>query len=99
MPIVDSAIRTITCDGGCGKKVMFDRKDEQTTFQNHENAWLKGARVVQSFDGRNFLYCGDECDLKGVSSGKHNIPQIIQAGNQKQVNEAVAFAEGVQKAD
>ena len=99
MSIVDSQIRTITCDGGCGKKILFDQKDQQATFQNNENAWLKGVRVIQTFDGRNFCYCGDECELKGVTLGKHNIPTIIQTAGQAQVNEAVKYAENVQKAD
>jgi len=31
MPIIDTAIRTISCDGpGCTKQVLFDRKDEKT---------------------------------------------------------------------
>ncbi len=99
MPIVDSQIRTITCDGGCGKKLLFDQKDQQATFSNNENAWLKGLRIIQTFDGRNFSYCSDACELKGLEKGSHNLPTIVQAGNQAQINEAAKYAEAVQKAD
>ncbi|SRR6266480_1471457 len=99
MPIVDSQIRTITCDGGCGKKLLFDQKDQQATFSNNENAWLKGLRIVQTFDGRNFSYCSDTCMLKGLEKGVFNLPTIISGGNQAQMNEAAAYAAAVQKAD
>lgn len=76
MTIIDSVIRTIGCDAdGCGKQVIFDRKDEQTTFADPNNVWLKATRVVQSADGRNIVYCSDACEVKGAGTGKHNIPE------------------------
>jgi hypothetical protein len=76
MAILDTVVRTISCDAfGCAKQVVFDRKEEKATFENPENAWLKTSRVVQSADGRNHVYCSDECELKGTATGKHNIPE------------------------
>jgi len=85
MSILDSVIRTISCDApGCNKQILFDRKDEKATFEVPENVWLKSARVVQSADGRNIVYCSDTCEVKGTATGKHNIPEptkIVQAAN------------------
>ena|SRR5208283_1935683 len=76
MTILDTVVRTIGCDAfGCTKQVVFDRKEEKTIFDKPENAWLKTSRVVQSADGRNLVYCSDECELKGTASGKHNMPE------------------------
>jgi hypothetical protein len=76
MSILDSVIRTISCDAPeCGKEIVFDRKDEQATFANPDNIWLKSARVVQTADGRNIVYCSDACTVKGVATGKLNIPE------------------------
>lgn len=76
MSILDSVIRTIKCDApNCGKEVIFDRKDEQTTFADPSNVWLKSTRVVQTADGRNLVYCSDACTVEGVGTGKLNVPE------------------------
>jgi hypothetical protein len=58
---------------------MYDRREEKQTFENPDNAWLKTLRLTQTADGRSFAYCSDICEIKGVESGKHNIPtpQVI----------------------
>jgi hypothetical protein len=64
--------------------VTFDRKEEAANFAKPENVWLKTSRVVQTADGRNHVYCSDECELKGTATGKHNIPEpkkIVETGN------------------
>lgn len=76
MSIIDSAIRSISCDAtGCTKALLYDRKDEKATFENPENSWLRSSRVVQSADGRNMVYCSDTCEVNGTSTGKHNLPE------------------------
>lgn len=102
MAIIDSAIRQIMCDAeGCTKKVIYDRKDEKAVFETPENAWLKSTRVVQSADGRNHTYCSDSCELIGVKSGKHNLPepQKVSAATAKDVSAAVAMAQARAEAD
>lgn len=103
MPIVDSQIRQFACDAeGCTKKVIFDRKDERATFETPENAWLKTTRVVQTADGRNFMYCSDACEVKGTTSGKHNMPEpskVQTAAGQGDINAAVALAKARAEAD
>ena len=98
MPITDSVIRIINCDGaGCTKPTLtFDRKEEQQTFAKPENGWVKGLRLVNTADGRTFMYCSDECEVKGTATGKHNLPEpkkIIETGNAAAVAAAAQLAE------
>ncbi len=104
MSIIDTAIRSISCDAPeCNKAVLYDRKDEKATFENPENVWLRGSRVVQSADGRNLTYCSDICEIEGVKTGKHNIqepPKVVQ-GNAAAIAaaaQAAANAKSVDKA-
>ena len=69
MSIVVSTYRTITCNT-CSKTVTFEAKEEQKVAE--ENPWLKATRIVQNAQGRNFLYCSDQCELEGVAQGSHN---------------------------
>lgn len=94
MAILDSVIRTIKCES-CEREVIFDRKDEQQTFADPNNAWLKSTRVVQSADGRNLVYCSDGCEVKGTATGKHNIaeaPKLTTAASPAQVEAAAKLA-------
>lgn len=103
MPILDTVIRTIACDGpGCDKQVLFDRKAEKETFENPDNVWLKSCRVVQSADGRNIVYCSDTCEVKGAATGKHNIPEppkVVTDANPAAIAAAAAAAARTKEAD
>jgi hypothetical protein len=103
MSIIDAQIRTITCDGvGCTKTVTFDQKDSKATVELPENAWMKTTRVTQTADGRNFTYCSDICEVKGVETGKHNVqeaPKIVQPNNANAVALAAKAAEAARQAD
>lgn len=103
MTIIDSAIRTIACDGpGCTKQLLYDRKDEKTTFELPENVWLRGTRVTQTADGRNLVYCSDICEVNGVATGKHNIPEppkIVQTASPAAIVAAAAAANAARQAD
>lgn len=70
--IVDAVFRTISCDGNCGKTVTFAQQDAEKTVK--ENDWIQGIRMVTAGDGRKFAYCTDECEVKGVTTGSHNLP-------------------------
>lgn len=103
MSILDSVIRTISCDApNCGKQVLFDRKDEKVTFENPENVWLKSTRVVQSADGRNIVYCSDACEVKGAATGTHNIPEapkIVTATSPAAIAVAAQAAANAQRTE
>lgn len=77
MSVFDSQFRTITCNGPeCDKTVTYDVKEAQKVLTAEGNEWLKSVRFVQSSDGRNFAYCSDTCEVKGVGSGLHNQPEV-----------------------
>jgi hypothetical protein len=72
MSIVDTQIRTVSCNS-CDKTATFDVKDQKAI---EEQPWLKNVRIIQVVSvGRNFVYCSDECEIAGVASGAHNIPE------------------------
>jgi len=72
MSVVDTAYRTITCNGPeCDKTVTFEPKDAEKTVK--ENPWLENARLVNRLsDGRVFAYCSDPCEVKAITAGAHN---------------------------
>ncbi len=72
MSIIDVQVRTISCNA-CDKTVTFNIKEHQQALD--ANAWLKSSRVIQTGDGRNFVYCSDQCEIAGIGSGVHNIPE------------------------
>lgn len=74
---MDNVFRTISCDGpGCEKTVTFNQKDPEEIKKSHEdNPWLNTSRVIQTGDGRTFIYHDDVCEVQGVASGKHNPPE------------------------
>ncbi len=103
MTIIDSAIRNITCDApDCTKAVLYDRKDEKTVFAAPENVWLKTTSVVQTADGRTKTNCSDTCEVTGVATGTHNIPEppkIVTATNPAAIAAAAASAAAARQAD
>jgi len=93
MGLIDSAVRTITCNGPeCPKTVTFDRRREKETFEFPGNEWMKTIRIVQTVDARNLVYCSDTCETKGIATGEHNLPEP------KRLVEGVANAAAIQAA-
>lgn len=74
MGIVDSQFRTISCNA-CDKSVTYDRQKEKETFDDPENVWLKSVRQITSLDQRVMAYCSDVCEVTGVGTGAHNLPE------------------------
>ena len=72
MSIVDVQVRTISCNS-CDKVATFNIKDHQQAVI--DNPWLSSSRVIQTGDGRNYVYCSDECEILGVATTLHNIPE------------------------
>jgi hypothetical protein len=103
MAIIDIQVRTITCNApDCGHTVTFDRREEKQVFETPENAWLKTSRVVQTADGRNLVYCSDECTVKGAATGIMNVPlapAIIPGANAQAVAIAARAAEQARAAE
>jgi len=82
MPFADRKLhyRTIKCDGpGCDKQIEFELSDVKTI---EATEWLLGVRAVVAGDERKFCYCSDVCEVKGVTTGQHNIkekPTVVPA--------------------
>jgi hypothetical protein len=101
MGIVDNQFRTVTCDN-CKKTVTYEQ--QQLNGRIHidpkvmeENPWLKSNRVVLTADGRNFGYCSDLCEISGLESKQHNMPEpakveIPTGSAQAQIQAAAAAA-------
>jgi hypothetical protein len=93
MGLIDSAVRTITCNGPeCKHTVTFDRRLEKQTFDTPGNEWMKSIRIVQTVDARNLVYCSDACEAKGVETGSHNLPEP------KRIVDGVANAAAIEAA-
>lgn len=101
MGIVDTNFRTVTCDS-CKKTITYEQ--QQSNGRIHidpkvleENPWLKSNRVVLTADGRNFGYCSDLCEVAGLESKQHNMPEALKVeiptgGAQAQIQAAAAAA-------
>jgi len=103
MGLIDSAVRTITCNGPeCPHTVTFDRREEKQTFDAPGNEWMKSVRIIQTVDGRNIVYCSDACEIKGVATGSHNLPtpkKIIDApASSASIQAAAAAAKRAEEA-
>ena len=107
MGIIDSNFRTVTCDM-CKKTVTYEQ--QQLNGRIHldpkvmeDNPWLKTNRVVLTADGRNFGYCSDLCEVAGLETKQHNMPEpkqveIPTGGAQAQIQAAAAAAKQRQDA-
>jgi hypothetical protein len=81
MPISDQSFRTIKCDNAkCDKTVTFDLQDQQAIANLPD--WLRTYRNVVLGNNVKFGYCSDVCEVEGVTTGTHNVPEP------KQVQEA-----------
>ena len=104
MSIVDQTYRTLTCNGkDCSKTVTYVHP---TGLQDaiKENNWISTARIVQTGDGRNFFYHDDLCEISGIESGQHNVPEapkveIPQGSAQAQIAAAAAAAKHQEQAN
>lgn len=99
MSIVDAQIRTISCNS-CDKTVTFNMAEHAKIVADPENVWLRSSRVIQRGDGRNFVYCSDECEIKGIEKGEHNIPEekkIVEAPNAEAIRVAAEAAKAAEE--
>ena len=96
MPILDVAVRTISCEI-CDKTITFNQKDHVEVAKN--TPWLATSRVIQTGDGRNFLYCSDACEIAGIATEKHNIPEPKKLVDVPSVGAAQAIKIAAQAAE
>lgn len=100
MPILDVVSRTIKCEGPeCPNTITFDPANAEQVA--NLPLWLRTTRTVQLGNRQQFLYCSDVCEVKGVTTGNHNVPEPkkIQPANESQINQAAAEAKAVAQVD
>ena len=92
MPISDVVSRTIKCEAdGCENSVTFNPQVEGDILSLP--AWVRTTRTVQLGNRSSFTYCSDVCEVKGVTTGNHNVPEPkavepATAQDQKQAEQA-----------
>jgi hypothetical protein len=78
-----SVTTLVKCDHPeCSNSASFDASTQKQALA--DTPWLRTYRTIQTADARSFGYCGDQCELKGVASGQHNMPEpkrVIESGN------------------
>jgi hypothetical protein len=83
MAIKDQVQRTIACDGPeCKNTISFDPQNQEEIAKLP--AWLRTTRTVTLGNNQKFTYCSDVCEVKGVTTGNHNVPepkQVQEAGS------------------
>ena len=103
MSIIQQTFKTVTCNGPeCKNTVTFEAGQEQAVAE--EKAWFKTLRMIQTAQGRNYVYCSDACEIANVAVGLHNpeerkniiVPEganaMAQAEQQAKIAEAAARA-------
>lgn len=84
----------------CPHDISFDQLTKEQTLT--DNPWLRSYRSVQTGDGRSIGYCSDICEVKGVETGKHNIPEptkIVTTANPAAIVAAAQAAANARQAD
>lgn len=90
MPITDKVTREIKCDNKkCDKAVSFDPQDQKAVAELPD--WLRSLRSINLGNGARFVYCSDICEVEGVTTGDHNVPEPpkVQAANEADMKRAV----------
>ena len=105
MGLIDNQFRTLSCDGvSCLHSVTFQLSKEEHAKALAEpgNEWLKTGRFVNTPDGRALFYCSDVCEIKGIETGQHNLPEpkriISGVASAAQVASAAAAAKAAEAA-
>lgn len=104
MGIVNTTVQTIKCDApGCDKLITFAAPEGEQIIKN--TPWLRTARTIIRLiphdpqqAPKSFTYCSDVCEVNGVKTGEHNLPEpkLIQMPTgdaQSQIRAAVQAVE------
>ena len=84
----------------CPREASFDMATKEKVMA--DNPWLRTYRTVQTGDNRFIGYCSDTCEVRGVTSGKHNVPdppKIVPAANAGAIALAAQAAANAKKAE
>jgi hypothetical protein len=98
MAIQDVTKRTIACDAPeCSNTVTFNPAVQEEIVALPD--WLRTTRTITLGNNSRFTYCSDVCEVKGVTTGNHNVPEPkqIQEATQEQAAQVVEQAKAVEK--
>lgn len=104
MSIQDTTLRTIACDnekcvGDGGKKatVTFNPQNQEEITKLPD--WLRTTRTITLGNNTRFTYCSDVCEVEGVTTGNHNVPEPkqVQEATPAQAATVVKQAQQVEK--
>lgn len=64
---------TVTCNGpNCDKTITCLATPEAHKEAADKNPWMLSYRNITTFDGRQFGYCSDVCEVDSITAGNHN---------------------------
>jgi hypothetical protein len=94
----------VKCDRpGCTSEVSYDALSKVAVDEvRKNNPWIASIRTIRTQDGREFLYCGDVCEIEQIKSGVHNPPEqkrIIENATPAAVTAAKAAADAARQSD
>lgn len=90
MAITDKVSRIIKCEGpDCKNEVTFDPQNIEQIKALPD--WIRTYRTIQNGQRASFGYCSDVCEVKGVTTGKHNVPEpkaVAEATTEADIRQA-----------
>ena len=94
----DAQIRTIACDGKdekgtpCVNTISFDVQNQEQIATLPD--WIRTYRTITLGNNSRFGYCSDVCEVNGVTTGVHNVPepQRVQEATPLDAQRAIAEA-------
>lgn len=94
MSIKDLVSRTIKCEGPeCKNEITFDPQNIEQIKALPD--WVRTYRTIQNGQRATFGYCSDVCEVKGVTTGNHNVPEpkaVAEATTQAEIRQAALEA-------
>lgn len=95
--VTDTTVRTIKCDNkNCTKEVSFSPESPEQVVALPD--WVRTTRSVSLGNGNRFMYCSDVCEVEGVTTGDHNVPEPkqVQEATPADAQRAIAAAKVVE---
>ena len=90
MGFADVISRTIKCDAkGCLNSHSFNPQIEEEVAALP--LWIRTTRTVTLGNRQQFTYCSDVCEVNGVTTGDHNVPEPkqVQEATPAQANQTI----------
>lgn len=101
MGIQDVVSRTIKCEAeGCKNEIVFNPQSIEEIQKLPD--WVRTYRNVSIGNKNTFGYCSDVCEVKGVTTGNHNVPEpkaVKPASSQAEINQAAQEAKNASDAN